>query len=470
MYSWMSTFYRRPHPEYIPAAFLECLRSQGGGGGLRGKGSLSSAVFLASLLSRGCRSEAEVDGVVSACVGALAEAYPGGGRGVGEEELDTLLRALGLANSPPCDAVLGRLVGAWRVDMERGWSATGAGCGPPGWENASKEDVVALVSSLEPRAPPRTRTPFLQWPIPTVNLSMFERTLKLEPFPVYGATRYLFSRTWAMHTLGRAVQSGQATPQQAATFPVLSPTLASEVTCLMVDAYWGVFYATGEGGPVERVMDVATGYWEFVDEFGMEPVLQYPSSPLPPELTDTPYVAMRFQASRHALWSLLWHAQRHTAVGDHYTSSLKQLNDRAALSEEEGGEGEGLTKFGRDRLDLLLYIKPTMQALTALAWEKGVGSGQWPTTYALLHTQDPLERLVMGEDGKLALPLTTNNTANNLLPPPQSLLSTLPATESVRMEGEGGGGVGGRVPLLSTPVPLQSRDQRTSKLKRRKLE
>jgi hypothetical protein len=243
----------------------------------------------------------------------------------------------------------------------------------------------------------------------------------------------------------------------------------------MVDAYWGVFYATGEGGAVERVMDVATGYWEFVEEFGLGPALQYTTTPLPPDLQDTPYVAMRFQASRHALWSLLWHAQRHTAVGDHYTSSLKQLNDRAVLSslgegEGEEGEGQGITRFGRDRLDLLLHIKPTMQALSALAWEQGVGSGKWPTTYALLH-KDPLDRLEVGEDGRLALPLSAA-TDSHLLPTSQSHhISALPAMESVGVEGGGGGGGGAAAPPpLSTPVPLQSRDQRTSKLKRRKLE
>jgi len=277
-----------------------------------------------------------------------------------------------------------------------------------------------------------------------------------------------------MFTLGKAVEAGGRKCKEAATFSLLSPALAAEITVGMVDGFWAHFYATGLSAGVDRVMDVAAGYWEFVEEFGNAPYLDYGEdlgSIIPPELADAPHVAARFNASRHALWSLLWHTQRHTAVGDIYAASLKSLNDRAVLSDlggrggaaEEAWEegGIGITAFGKDRLSMMLHIKGTMEALASEAWEKGVGSGTWPETFHLLH-KGLEERVSVSECGGLIM-ATPLNSLPTPLPAP---ISQLMAEDSLSLSQEAPGKHGS---TLSHPVPLDSRDRRFSKLRKRPL-
>ena len=407
IHAWMSSFYRRPHPEFLPAVFLQAALTPGA---LQGATALPFAAFLAALLPRLCASEGDADGVVAACAAALGCAH---GEGVsealllgGEERLDTVLRALALAGVPGCDAVLARVSAEWGQGLAQAWGAEDArggsggapwGGAPPGWEGASREDLAALAASLGPRAPPRLREPVLRWPIPVQNLAAFELALREQPSPLYGATRHLFARTRAMHAL--AARAPRGSPQ-AATFALLAPPLAAEVTQALTDALWGHFYATGDAAAVQRVLDIATGYGEFVEEFGAAPF----SAPdgacaLPAALEDSPDAAMRFAASRHALWTLLWHCERHTAVGDALSAGYAQLNDRAVLEDfagcasAEGGEGGGgggggITAFGRAQLDLLHYLRPSLAALAAQAWRRGIGSGVWPEAYAALHGEE----------------------------------------------------------------------------------
>ena len=400
IYAWMSSYYRRPHPEYLPSVFLESALTPGS---LQGPQALPFAAFLASVLRRSCSSEADFDGVLAACAGALCAAHGEGGPRAellvgGEERLDTVLRALSLADMPAADAVLQRTSGAWASALAAGWARTDAGAGadasapppgaPPGWEQASREDILALAASLGPRTPPRPRAHLLHWPLPLLNLDAFTRDLRQQPFPLYAASRHLFARTRALHTLASSTSASSAS--SAATLALLVPPLAQEVTCAMVDGLWGHFYATGDSAAIERVLDVATGYADFLEEFGQQPFTA-PSGayPLPPALADSPYAAARFEASRHALLTLLWHCERHTAVGDALGAAFSALNDRAVLAEVGqrvgGEEEEGITAFGRARLDLLHHLHPTLQALAARAWQGGIGSGQWPAAYSRLH-------------------------------------------------------------------------------------
>ena len=250
----------------------------------------------------------------------------------------------------------------------------------------------ALAASLLPPPGAHNRTSFLRWPIPTLNLSAFEAHLRSEPFALYGATRHLFARTHAMHALAqRGTRNSEPNAATTArhTFVVLSPRLAQDVTVSMVEAMWAHFYATGDARAVSRVVDVGVAYGEFLDEFGDAPVTAFNGldddmSPPPEAIADDPYARMRFNASRFALWSLLWHASRHTAVGDAFASSYASLNDKAALLDPMD-TGEVLTAFGRSRLELMRVLLPSMTECAASAWSGGIGSGTWPPAYALLH-------------------------------------------------------------------------------------
>jgi hypothetical protein len=396
---WVHSFYRRPHPELLPAALLHALRDQGGAP-LRGLEALPTSAFLASaVFRRCCATEADVVGVLGACAGAVAEALPGAGADAGaaaaaEAALDTVLRAAWLAQLPACDAVLAEFAAGRAEAVRAAFAGAEAGTPPPPG-GAPREELLAAAASLFPPAPLRRRAPLLQWPLPAADLAAFEAHAREEAFPLYGASALWGARLRAL----RAAAGGGARGRAAAA--LLAPPLAQAVSINMVEAYWAHFCATGDAaGVVRRVCDAAAGYGEFLDEFGLEPALGGAGGDVgagagvPPALRDDPLAALRFAASRFALSSLLAHAGRHTAVGDAFAAALAALNDEAVARDPltAAGVDGGLTAFGERRLRVMHAARPHMAELAAEAWATGVGSGAWPESYALLHGEQPPPR------------------------------------------------------------------------------
>jgi hypothetical protein len=389
---WMHSYYRRPHPELLPAALLHALRDHGGGP-LLGREALPTSAFLAAaVFRRCCVTEDDVAGVLGACAGAaaVAAADAPAAAAVADAALDTVLRAMWLAQLPACDALLARLAedrgDALRAALP-GSDADGAGGGA-----ARREELLAAAASLFPPAPLRRRAPLLVWPLPAADLTAFEAHAREEPFPLYGASALWGSRLRALRSAGR----GGGAPARAAA-ALLAPSLALSISTNMVEAYWAHFCATGDPAAVGRVCDAAAGYGEFLDEFGLAPVLAWRGdserggggggADVPEALRDDPLAALRFSASRFALASLLAHAGRHTAVGDAFAAALAALNDEAVARDARTAAGAdgGLTAFGERRLNVMLAVRPIVAEFAVEAWATGVGSGNWPPSYAALH-------------------------------------------------------------------------------------
>jgi len=390
---WVHSFYRRPHPELFPAALLHALRDCGGAP-LLGAAALPASAFLASaVFRRSCATEADVVGVLGACAGAAAAAFPGarmdaGAVAIADAALETVLRGAWLAHTPACDAVLEGLaeerVAAVGALFEGGGAAAAAAAAaglpppPPG----AREDALAAAASLFPPALLRRRAPLLRWPLPAADLASFEAHVREEAFPLYGASALWGARLRALRAAGRR---GGAPGKGAAA--LLAPPLALAISTNMVEAYWAHFCATGDAAAVARVCDAAAGYGEFLDEFGLAPVMEGAGAPIPEPLRDDPLAALRFSSAHFALVSLLAHGGRHTAVGDAFAAQLAALNDEAVGRDAltSLGEDGGLTTFGQRRLAVMLALRAPMAEFAAEAWSSGVGSGAWPASYALLH-------------------------------------------------------------------------------------
>lgn len=407
--AWMQCYYRRPSPELLPGALLAALRDPSPWSGAR---SLVGAAFLAGVLRASARDAASARGVLSVFFAAAREeaiargvsmtgegsarsAFEAASDAGGEELFDTLLRSFWLAggvggglhfdeilagaSAEACMNVAASPFDEW--DGEGG--ASGGGDGGGGRPRVSRADRAALASSIFPPPEERCRaSSVVSWPLPLQNMAAFEAHLRGARFALYGATRYWFARTHAMHALG-----AKGDVSSRASFSALSPPLAQDVTIALVDALWAHFYATGDGRRVvSRVLDVGTDYADFLEEEGTAPVetcvdvrgVLFGAAPPPLSVADSPLDLARFNASRYALWSLLVAAREHTAVGDAFAADFSELNDAAVLRPDE------LTAFARKRLTICHALLAAMQEAAAAASVTGIGSGNWPASYAAL--------------------------------------------------------------------------------------
>jgi hypothetical protein len=415
---WMQTYYRRPHPELLPGAFLEALRTPNAFAGPR---SLACAVFLSEVF-RGVLTQRahlhetfgvllaalRIDGVTEERVTAAASdesasssSSSSSSSSLWAEKLDTVLRGLYLTNSPLLDEYLSDTAAEWRKEGRKQMESQIA----PAPGHPSGETLLALADSIFPPDELRgNRTHILDWPLPVMNLSAFEKHVSESRYPVYGCTQYWWSRTNALWTFGP-----RGPQPSAASFAVLSPMIASDLTMAMVDAFWAHFYATGDTRAVLRVLDIGTLYMEFFDEYGDKYVTQMAQSQgqeqgqaqgqghgqgpegsgssnteeLPDELRDDPYTLMRFNPSRYALYTLLVHAGSHTVVGDAFGSQLGELLNTTRLHDPTATD-DLLTGFGRRRLELMKLLAPSIAEQAKVASVHGVGSGNYPESYAAL--------------------------------------------------------------------------------------
>ena len=370
----MQTYYRKPRPDLLMGALVEGMRASAS---LLGPAALPSAVFLSHVLRAAVRTSDAAAGLLARCVSASGSASPpkAASSAAGSEALDTLLRAMRLSGAPHLQTCVEAASRQW----------TRAVRDLSGDEEASRhQEHECLTRSLREGS----GAPFLTWPVPALGVTAFQATIEGTEFPVWGATRHLFLRTHAFHVMAR---------HQRPRFVATLPDLASLVTTSMLDGYWAHFYATGDAlTAVTRVLDVATPYCDFVEEYGDVWVTHYapslrdsdPSrtaggvdvSGAPPEFDDDPYNRMKFVTSRYALWSLLVHAATHTAVGDCFARLALSAHDRAALVSPLTRAGT-ITAFGERQLQLMQLIFPAVQDLRVRATESGIGSGQWPATY-----------------------------------------------------------------------------------------
>jgi hypothetical protein len=304
---------------------------------------------------------------------------------------------------------------------------------------ALREAGALLVASAQSILPPpekrARRRPVLDWPLPSQQLTEFERVLREQEFPLFGATRFLFAQTHAAHALaqkaeaertqraaarvrpgdsgsgrsGSSSRSSSGSTGAAAAFAAMSPDVASVVSRCMVDAYWAVFYSTGDGRAISRVVDAAVPYVEFAEEYGDRWVAHFGKETLadpntgregpnrfngvPEEFEDDPLNRMKFEVSRYALWSLLTNARTHTVVSEVFMKEFGLLSDRYAMSDPQAREDEW-TPFFRDRLDLMSLVQPSVAAMGAEAGRLGgIGSGEWPATYR--HPGEPIASVGM---------------------------------------------------------------------------
>jgi hypothetical protein len=389
--SWAETFYRRPHPELLSGAILDIIMTPGAG---TGTSSLPVAIFLSEVIAQ--RVHRPEDGVliIESLLASIQneKSRMNNNSAFADEALekaDTILRAFYLANTSSCDLILENAVTQWFNSFKD--------------NQEHKNGLDALGKSLLPPKEFQNRKKILDWPIPVMNLSLFERHITQNEYPLYGCTRFWFMHTHAIYSSSALARSILSLPLPSQTIEsraealkhsgrvqVLSPSLAQDLTISMVDSLWSLFYASGNAACVFRILDIATLYTEFLEDPGIgEAFLMpienidtnqsntlLPSAPL--DLLDDPLSLMRFQASRHALFSLLRHLSTHTSVGIIINKHHEELEDKADLS-GSSSTGEGIfTSFGEKRLSLLRHFRSTFTHLSEQAEKDGIGSGIWP--------------------------------------------------------------------------------------------
>lgn len=372
--AWVQSYYRRPRPDLLVPAL-----SFAGGvpGSWTGAAAFGGAVFLGTVARAAAPSAAEVTALVEAASSAAAARVAAGGDfNRCAEQLDTLLRGLRLAGGEGRDALLARVSAAWRDDVlaHPGANSDAGGAAEP------LADLLALADSLAPPAADggggaRAVGDPLLWPVPALDLPAFERHIAAEPLSPYGATRYLLLHTRAGHALAAA-------PSRRAAWAEFAPALAATVTAALVDGYWSRFYATGDPATLVRVLDVGALYLPFADEYGDAPLLLAAPPGAPPgawvaDLADDALAAMRFEAGRYALWTLLANAQVHTQVGGWFLRQAGDAADAAALLDPFSRAAE-LSHADEQRLLLQRLLAPAIRNAYAHAQHDGIGSGLWP--------------------------------------------------------------------------------------------
>ena len=370
---WMQTYYRRPKPEFLPAAIIEGRNT----GVMLPSSSFSMAVFMSRLFKASFRKEEDRRKLVLQSLLAASN-----GENIDLDMLETLLRSLYLADDPLCDLILQQQLKSMKE------------------LNHDASDAGLLAASLTPPVD-GSRPHFSTWPIPVINLQGFESHI-MSLAAQYGAvamgSQYGRGSLYLLRHMQAAAQQSAADPKRFRSHT--APALASLVTCQLVDAYWAGFYSTGDPVYVDKVLDVATQYVDFFEEFGDAWVTQYrqpppppPSQPsgglaakavdydgVPPDIADDPLATMRFETSRYALWTFLINASTHTAVCDAFKRHTGRVADSLSVLDSTSVEAR-MTVFGRKRLRLLELLMPQVAQLATQAGQSGIGSGTWPTSY-----------------------------------------------------------------------------------------
>ena len=392
--SWAETFYRRPHPELLPGAILDLILTPGAG---VGTSSLPVAIFLAEIINRVVHQRPE-DGVliIESLIASIEseQVRMSNNTAFADEALekaDTVLRAFFLADTPACDLILENAVTQWAQSFEA----------IHGTKQEQMSGLGALGQSFLPPKEYRNRKKLHDWPIPVMNLSLFERNITQNEYPLYGCTRFWFIHTHALYSSSSYARSllsatsltdssQEEARRHSGRVKVMSPVLAQDLTVSMVDAFWSSFYVNGNPASVLRVLDIATLYVEFLEDPGIGEQFLLPSNdpetiksgtllPSPPiDILDDPLSLMRFQASRHALYSLFRHISTHTDVGPIVLKHHENLEDKADLTGSLVTGESAFTSFGVKRLALLRHFRSTITHLSEQAEKDGIGSGVWP--------------------------------------------------------------------------------------------
>lgn len=378
---WTQTYYRRPRPDLLLGAWCAAATTPGA---FTGPASFPASVFLARATASQLKNNVErIKGLADAL--AFVAAHSAGLNSPPQasvhsaELMETFFRALYLVNSPSVDGVIERIVSDWVSEHTENRSA---GIGD------SADELAAAALSLFPPSAQRVRIPIVDWESPAASLSTFEAHVTRSRFPIYAGSRYLFSGTHACYQLAR---------KDPGRFTALLPHVATVTTNAFVDGLWSEFYATGGRRPVMRVLDVATPYMDFVEDYGVEWATQYKRDAaavsltdgwgdlggIPDEFATDPYARMRFETSRYALWTIFLNAATHAVVGDVLSKHTADAQNRAALYGPMGAEepSSGFSAFGRLQLKLLAAISPAIANLHQQADDTGIGSGQWPASY-----------------------------------------------------------------------------------------
>lgn len=414
---WVQTYYRIPRPDLLLGALAHMMKVPGAG---VGPAAFPFSVFLSSVLPQRVASVDAVRGLLQAM-----HAVGGNASLANNEKMDTLLRALHLAHQPTYDTVLEGVSDTFQAQARSG----ATDCMP----RDEQEFLIDAVTSLDPNCPASLqlqRLPLLEWPIPSMDMSKFEHHVRRYRYPLYAGSRYLLAHLNAAHKLSVT---------DPATFSLFSPVVASMVTKSLVDAYWAGFYATGAHAFVHRVLDVGTPYMEFMEEYSDKPVTEYdaaeaaqplPAS-LPPEFESDPFSALRFETSRYALWTLLMNGSTHVRVVEAFLQQYSDISDRVALMDPIS-RNEDFTAFGRQRLDLMRALLPSMQHLGMHADEHGIGSGEWPAGY--LHDKSHLEApVLLGTSSALVSSNTATTASATTAVDAEAASDVPPATLSVNI-------------------------------------
>ena len=406
---WMQTYYRRPRPDLFRGALIEALQTPGA---FAGPAALPAAVFLSYVLPRIAATPSELRATLQYCSDA-ARATAGtveSGEWIHGEVLDTVLRAMYLAHSPLFDHHLEHITAVSAHGVQDGLNDDDT-------MNAERRaELASVTKSLYPsREVAGRRAPVTAWPLPSLVLESFQATLAGDEFPIFGASRFLFMHTHASYVMAR---------RDSRKFVAAVPELARIVTESIIDGLWARFYATGDAlGTVVRILDAATPYADFYEEYGDQWVTKFKPphvaavseevgvgaandrySGVPEEFDDDPYGAMRFATSRYAIWTLMVNASTHTVVGQAFARHLAVLDDRLSLMNPIDRETL-VTAFGNKRVALMRVLAPAMEEMFAAADGGGIGSGVWPDRFTM-H-----ERGVGAPGGGSALRLVSGSQA-----------------------------------------------------------
>jgi hypothetical protein len=139
------------------------------------------------------------------------------------------------------------------------------------------------------------------------------------------------------------------------------------------------------------MLDVATPYESFMEEFGMQPAFSFEDEPVPTSFLDDPYNTMKFECSRAALYSVLQLASLHTNVGELIDKELQDLALRVMMLDSQPFSPDRASPFGEQRMRLMAACMERLRECYATAVQGGgIGSGQWPASFGVAGSADNL--------------------------------------------------------------------------------
>jgi hypothetical protein len=448
---WMQTYYRRPRPDLVIGAFAHGLFASNKA--FIGNGAFPSVVFLSHVLKQSIKDK-EIFVKFLKMVEYLLKEYRKKEERLsndsnsdqekemlqvaGAEQFDTVLRAIYLSQLSFGDEYLKSVSTAWLDGLEKVDFSD---------KNAEYLEFSVLAKSIYPvefGLPARMKLADI--PIPSLNLTKFEKHVKENILTVYNSSRYLHNHIYAGYLLAN---NKSASKVEMAKFSLYSPDLALLVTKSLVDGYWAEFYATSSPRMIEKVLDVGTLYVKYLEEFGDKYVTEYRGvfssnndtndeidySKIPSDIAQDPIAKLEFESSRYALWTFLVNASTHTNVCEEYFRSLSNLQDKVIM-ENPLSHDDTLTAFGKQRLELLQLLFPAMSELGKGANDFGIGSGKWPERYL--------------EDGGKVSQIADNNSG-------QSSHHSVPASSSMNVVNEK---TNGTDEVFTGASPVDSRNRR----------